>query len=79
MCADKHKSFYKLALLFFMEVTRHVQSMENKKLVILLKSLKKSGIAAFVFYCDPKHSDVLWGPVMFVVTCFEKLFIPPIL
>ena len=25
---------------------------------------------AFVFYCDAKHSEILRGPVMFVVTCF---------
>ena len=33
--ADKHQSFYKLAL-FLMEVARHVQSNQNGKLVIFL-------------------------------------------
>ena len=27
-------------------------------------------ITAFVLYCDAKHLDILWGPVMFVVTFF---------
>ena len=37
----KHQSFYKLTLLFLMEVTRQVQSTQNKKLVIFLQYLKK--------------------------------------
>ena len=32
--ADKHQSFYKLALLFLMEMARHVQRIQNMKLVI---------------------------------------------
>ena len=32
--ADKHQSFFKLALLFLMEEVRHVQSIQNRKLVI---------------------------------------------
>ena len=35
--ADKHESFYELALSFLMEVARHVQSTQNKKLVIFLQ------------------------------------------
>ena len=34
-------SFYKLALLFLMEEARHVQSTQNRKLVILLQYIKK--------------------------------------
>ena len=34
--ADKHQSFYKLALAFLMEVARHVQSTQNRKLEIFL-------------------------------------------
>ena len=55
--ADEHQSFYKLGLLFLMKVARHVQSIQNTKLVIFLQRVP----AAFVFYCDPKHSDILWG------------------
>ena len=38
---DKDQSFYKLALLFLMEMVRHVQSTQNRKLVIFLQYLKK--------------------------------------
>ena len=39
--ADKHQSFYKLALLFLIEATRHVQSTQNGKLIIFLQYIKK--------------------------------------
>ena len=35
--ADEHQSFYKLRLLFLMEVARYVQSTQNSKLVIFLQ------------------------------------------
>ena len=41
---DKHQGFFKLALLFLMEVARHVQSTQNKKLVIFLQYIKKKNI-----------------------------------
>ena len=50
--ANKHQSFYKLALSFLMEVARHVQSTQNRKLVIFFQNIQ-------IFY---------GGPVMFVVT-----------
>ena len=56
--ADEHQSFYKLGLLFLMEVARYVQSTQNRKLVIFFA---KSVAATFVFYCDAKHSDILRG------------------
>ena len=39
--ADKHQSFYKLALLFLMEETRHVQIIQNRNLIIFLQYIKK--------------------------------------
>ena len=40
--ADEHQSFFfKLALLFLMEVNRHIQSTQNRKLVIILQYIKK--------------------------------------
>ena len=39
--ADKHRSFYKLALSFLVEVTRHVQSTQNRKLIMFMQYLKK--------------------------------------
>ena len=56
--ADEHQSFYKLGLLFLMEVARYVQRTQNRKLVIFFA---KSVAATFVFYCDAKHSDILRG------------------
>ena len=34
--ADKRQTFYKLVLSFFMEVARHVQNSQNRKLVMFL-------------------------------------------
>ena len=34
---DKHQSLYKLTLLFLMEVARHIQSTQSRKLVIFLQ------------------------------------------
>ena len=60
--------FYKLAFSFLMEVARHVQSTHNRKLVMFLQYLQKKLATAFVIYCEAKHSDILLGPVMFVLT-----------
>ena len=61
--------YVKLAFSFLMEVARHVQSTQNRKLVMFLQSLQEKTVAtAFVIYCDAKHSDILLGPVMFVLT-----------
>ena len=62
--ADKHQSFYKLALSFLMEMDRHAQSIENRKLVLFLQYFTHvikyfSVTTAFVFYCELKHSDIL--------------------
>ena len=35
--ADEYQSFYKLGLLFLMEVVRYLQSTQNRKLIIFLK------------------------------------------
>ena len=59
--SDKRQSFYKLVLSFLMEVARHVQNTQNRNLVIFLQYMKKNSCNYFVFYCDAKHSDILWG------------------
>ena len=64
----------KLALLFFMEMARHVQSTQNRKLLIFFQYIKKSVTTALVFYFDAKHSDIFWGSVMFVATCWKYFF-----
>ena len=40
--ADKRQSFYKLVLSFFMEVARHVQYTQKRKLVIFLQHIRKN-------------------------------------
>ena len=60
--------FYKLAFSFLMEVARHVQGTQNRTLVIFAISEEKTVATAFVIYCEAKHSDILLGPVMFVLT-----------
>ena len=58
-----------------MEMTRHVQSTQNRKLVTFYKKYYEESITtAFVFCCDAKHLDILWGPVVFVGTCFLYIF-----
>ena len=69
---DKHQSFYKSALSFFMEVARHVQNTQ-KKLVMFLQFIKKKEETAFVFYCDAKHSHICRGSSH--VTCFSVLLV----
>ena len=69
---DKHQSFFKSALSFFMEVARHVQNTQ-KKLVMFLQFIKKKEETAFVFYCDTKHSHICRGSSH--VTCFSVLLV----
>ena len=57
--ADKRQSFYKLVLSFLMEVARHVQNTQNRKLVVFLYYIQKNCCGCVVFYCDAKHSDIL--------------------
>ena len=51
--AVKQQSFYKLILSFLMEVARHVQSIQNRKLVTFLQYHKKKNIDEIYFL----HSD----------------------
>ena len=46
-----------------MDMIKHYQSTQSNKFAIPLHYLKKEvrdGVA-FAFYCDAKHSDILWG------------------
>ena len=45
--ANKHQSFHKWASSFLMEVTRHVQSTQNRELVIFFNILRKKGSSCF--------------------------------
>ena len=71
MHADKHQNFYKLALSFLMEVAKHVQSTQNRKLVQFLQYIKKKVLQLLLCYILMQNIQILYGvPVMFVVTLF---------
>ena len=54
-----------------MEVARHVQSTQNRKMVIYLQYVqKKSAATAFVFYCDAKDLGILQGSSHLHCTCY---------
>ena len=67
MHADKHQSFYKLALLFLMEATRHVQCTQNRKLVILLYYLKKKILQLLL--CSIAMQNKQLSSMLPVATC----------
>ena len=70
MDADKHQSFYKLALSSEMEVARHFQSNQNKKLFIFFQYDKKKVLQLLLCSIVMENIQIFYsGPVMFVVTC----------
>ena len=69
--ADKHQSFYKLALLILMEVTRYVQSTQNSKAVTFLQYLKKKVLQLLLFSSVMQNIQIFYGgPVMLVVAYY---------
>ena len=71
--ADKGQSFYKLILSFLMEVARHVQNTQNRKLVIFLGYIRKN-IATVLCSIVMQNIYIFYrGPVVFVVTCFSQI------
>ena len=70
--ADKRQSFYKLVLSFLMELARHVQNTQNRKLVIFLQYIRKN-IATALCSIVMQNIQILQGSVMFVVTCFSQI------
>ena len=67
MHADEHQSFYKLGLLFLMEVARYVQSTQNKMLVIFLQIMLQLLLCSIVM----RNIQIFdGGPAMLIVTCF---------
>ena len=68
--ADKHQSFYQLALSFLMEVARHAQSTQNMKLVIFLQYIRKKVSELLLCSILMQNIEIFrGGPVMFVMTC----------
>ena len=74
--ADKHQSFYKLALSFLMEVDRHVQITQNRKSNFL--QYFKKGVSQLLCSIVMQNIQIFYGgPVMFIVTCFTpKISVP---
>ena len=69
--ADKHQNFYKLGLLFLMEVTRYVWSTKNKKLLIFFQYIKKRVSQLLLCSIVIQNIQIFYrGPVMYIVTCF---------
>ena len=72
--ADKHQSFYKLALSFLMKIAKHVQSSQNRKLAIFVQYIKKQ---VFLHSTVIQNIQILYrGPVMFVITCLSVIWLP---
>ena len=70
-CADKHQNFCKLALSLLMEVVRHVQSTQSRKLVKFLQYIKKNVLQLLLCSIVMQNIQILYGvSVMFVATCF---------
>ena len=73
MHADKHQHFYKLGLLFLMEVARYVQGTKNRKLVIFLQYIKKR--LSQLLLCSVVIQNIqifYWGPTMFVTSFLAR-------
>ena len=67
MHADEHQSLYKLGLLFLMEMARHVQSNQNRKLVIFLQGVLQLLLCSIVI----QNIQIFYrGRATFIVTCF---------
>ena len=70
-CMQININFYKLALLFLMEVARHVQSTQNRKLVKFLQYIKKNVLQRLLCSIVMQNIQLLYGvSVMFIATCF---------
>ena len=66
---------FKLVLCFLMEVTRHAQNTQNRKLVIFFDILRKTVETALCSIVMQSIQIFYGGPVMSVVTYFERNFI----
>ena len=71
--ADKRQSFCKLVLSFLIEVVRHVQNTQNRKLVIFLRYIRKN-VATALWSTVMQSIQIFYrDPVMFVVTCLSQI------
>ena len=73
--ADKHQSFYKFTLSFSAEVARHIQSIQNRKLVMFLQYREKKVSQLLLCSIMMQNIQIFYGgPVMFSVTCNHIIF-----
>ena len=73
--ADKHQSFYKFTLSFSAEVARHIQSIQNRKLVKFLQYREKKVSQLLLCSIMMQNIQIFYGgPVMFSVTCYHIIF-----
>ena len=71
--AAKHQSSYKFALWFLMEVARHVQSTQDRKLVMFLQYIQRKVLLMTLCSILMQNIQIFdGGPFMFVVTCFIR-------
>ena len=64
--ADKHQSFYKFTLSFSAEVARHIQSIQNRKLVMFLQYREKKVSQLLLCSIMMQNIQIFYGgPVMF--------------
>ena len=68
--AEKIQSFYKLVLSFLMEVVKHVQNTQNKKLVVFLQNIRKNVATAACSIVMQNIQIFYRGSVISGVTCF---------
>ena len=73
--ADEHQSFYKLALLFFMEVTRHVQSTQSRKLVTLLQYMKKKLVKLLFCSVVMQNVQIFYGGLVMSIATRCYMFV----
>ena len=69
--AVKQQRFYKLILSFLMEVTRHVQSIQNRRLVIFLQYFNKKILMKFIF-CIQIKMKVSYKLIRTIWVCLAK-------
>ena len=70
--ADKHQGVYKLGLLyFFFDGSGQIcPKCQEEDVGNIFSIYFKSVAAAFMFYCDPKCLDILWGSSHFYCYLF---------
>ena len=73
--ADKHQSLNKSILSFLVEAPRHIQSTQNRKLVMFLQYLKKKVSQLLLCSIVMQNIQIFYGgPVMSSVTRYHITF-----